>query len=456
MSGGLWKIGLGGILWQGGNEARLVWKERDGQLALCVLEEEVERVLEDLHDGHGHFAAGVTGGRSHGRYFWPTRPRDIGRWVVSCEPCQRMAKIQRSGQLRSILQFAPMDMVGMDFIGPINLPCEATGAVYILLVVDYFSRFVFGAPLQKADQQSTMRFFIDHLVPTVGWPKSVYSDNGSHFTGSLVKQMWKDHGVLHFTAAISHPQSVGLSERYVQMVMGRIRLKCIALKSSRNWGLYVKDAIIDVNNRCVRVHGYTPSEILLGFNAATSREQVLASQDNNEQQSGPLTKEAPTPDEDTIQVHIDQRNERGLMASEKLARIQDNLRLRQSKEYRKPKPGDLVLVHDIQLAKETGKKLEPRWSTPRIFERMSKSGVSGHVRQLHEPPGKTKRFHLDDLVSYISRLSDFTSANSYTPAIEYSRDSMGDVQGTWTAGQQAFDLGDLKDGERSRWEEMRR
>ena len=203
-----------------GGEARLVWKERDGQLALCVLEEEVERVLADLHDGHGHFAAGVTGGRAHGRFFWPTRQRDIGRWVASCEPCQRMTKRQKSGQLRSILQFAPMDMVGMDFIGPINPPCEATGAVYILLVVDYFSRFVFGAPLQKADQQSTMAFFLDKVVPMVGWPKSVYSDNGSHFTGGAIRQMWLDHGVLQFTSAVSHPQSVGLSERYVQMVMG--------------------------------------------------------------------------------------------------------------------------------------------------------------------------------------------------------------------------------------------
>ena len=109
-----------------GREVKLLWKEKDGQLALCVLEEDVERVLADLHDGHGHFAAGLTGGRAHGRFFWPTRQRDIGLWVRSCEPCQRMSKVQRSGDLRSILWFSPMDMVGMDFIGPINPPCEAT------------------------------------------------------------------------------------------------------------------------------------------------------------------------------------------------------------------------------------------------------------------------------------------------------------------------------------------
>ena len=168
------------------------------------------------------------------------------------------------------MQFSPMDMIGMDFIRPINPPCEATRAVYILLVIDYFSRFTFGAPLQKADQQSTMRVFVNNIVPMMGWPKSVYSDNRSHFTGAAIKKMWEDHGVIHFTTAISHPQSVCLSKRYVQMVMERIRLRCIAAGSSKDWGLLVKDALIDINTRCIRIHGYTPSELLLGFNATTT------------------------------------------------------------------------------------------------------------------------------------------------------------------------------------------
>ena len=69
-------------------EARLFRREGDGQLAICVLEGEVGKVLRDLHDDHGHFAAGVTAGRAHGQYFWPMRQMDIGRRVASCEPYQ--------------------------------------------------------------------------------------------------------------------------------------------------------------------------------------------------------------------------------------------------------------------------------------------------------------------------------------------------------------------------------
>ena len=166
-----------------GREPKLFWKETDGQLAVGVLEDEVERVLRKLHNGHGHFAVGLTAGRAHGSYFCPSRQRDIGRWIASCEPCQRMHNVQRCGELKTVLEFKPRDMVGMDFVGPINPPCEATGAIYILLLVDYFSRFPFGTTLERADQQATMRFVVKKVVQIVGWPKSVYTDNGSHFTG---------------------------------------------------------------------------------------------------------------------------------------------------------------------------------------------------------------------------------------------------------------------------------
>ena len=80
------------------------------------------------------------------------------------------------------------------------------------------------------------------------------------------------------------------------------------------------------------------------------------------------------------------------------------------------------------------------------LERLSKSGVGGHVRQLHDPPGKTKRFHIDDLVPYISRGANPLPANTISSAVEYSRDAFGDVQGTWSAGQRAFNLGDVRNG----------
>ena len=74
--------------------------------------------------------------------------------------------------------------------------------------------------------------------------------------------------------------------------------------------------------------------------------------------------ELPEPDENTIHLCMDTRDEQGMIVGQKLAETQDKRKPNPTHGYRGPKVGDLVLVRDIQLAKEEGKKLEARWSTP--------------------------------------------------------------------------------------------
>ena len=425
-------------------EPKLFFQEKNGELASCILEADVKRTLENLHEGHGHFASSVTLARAHGKVYWPSRAKDIGRWVASCEPCQRVTKIQKAGQLIPILQFRPMDMIGMDYVGLINPPCKATGYVYILIVIDYFSRFLWAVGVQKADQASTMKALLNHIVPIFGWPLTVYTDNGGHFTGTMISKMWTDHGVMHFPSAISHPQSVGLSERYVQMLMGRIRLNCISQGSSKPWGQEIRNSVLAINTRCVKIHGYSPAEVLLGYNPETSR-------NNNTDLSGWLKHELLQsgdilePSHADVTNYIDMREEKGRIAVERLANRQDSLCPRKTAAYWTPKEGDLVLLRDFALAKDKGRKLDPRWSTPRILERVSKSGVSAHVRQLHDPPGHTKRFHFDDLLVYIPRTNNYPGSGSESRrgAVVYERGAMGAVNGIWQSGQRAFDLGDI-------------
>jgi len=240
---------------------------------------------------------------------------------------------------------------------------------------------------------------------------------------------------------------VGLSERYVQMLMGRIRLQCLSIGTSGYWSREIRNPVLAINSRCIRVHGYTPAEILLGFNPSISRrvdngleEWVKRDQATDEPGIGVGL------NEETIHGYIDSREERGLQAGGKLARRQDQLEPKQTAGYKRPKPGDLVLVRDFQQAKDKGRKLNARWSMPRILERMSHSGVSAHVRQLHDPPGVTKRFHLDDLLLFVSRDRQANRAEfeeGSVGSVQYSRDAMGEVTGIWSEGQRGFDLTDI-------------
>ena len=47
----------------------------------------------------------------------------------------------------------------------------------------------------------------------------MYTDNGTYFTGALAKDYFEVKEILHYDAPVSHPSSVRLVERTVQLVV---------------------------------------------------------------------------------------------------------------------------------------------------------------------------------------------------------------------------------------------
>lgn len=157
------------------------------------------------------------------QWYWSTRTVDVERFCRTCPVCQFDGSRKRSTNIRTIQQFHPLGMVGMDFLGPISPRCEATGAAYVLVIVDYFSRFVWAHTYAAADQVAVHGMWLNRIAPVFEFPESVFCDNGSHFRGSETVALFESHGTKVYFAPISHPSSVGLVERNVQLVTEQIR-----------------------------------------------------------------------------------------------------------------------------------------------------------------------------------------------------------------------------------------
>ena len=373
----------------------LFYREEDGSLSHCVKNRDIERTLATIHDTHGHFSTGITAGRAYGRYYWPTRMRDIGSWVASCPVCQRVGPLRQSSQLKTIVQFCPFDMIGMDYVGPISPPCKATGNRFILIMVDYFSRFLFARGFTEyPSQATTMSMLLDTIAPIFGWPKTIFCDNGSHFVGKEVRKLLDTFRVKMINAPITHPSSVGLLERYVRMIVGRIRLQCIAKGSTDNWGLHISPAVIDINTRQVRIHRFSPAEILLGY-------IPVASQNEPKTGRGWLASAAPIDeilgcDTNQFKYFTMARNEHREHANTQLWQSQDKKESKHKPKWEGPREGDLVLVRDRALDNQNGGKLQPRWHAPRIVEKIAEDGNTALIRELHNAPDNTKKYHFDD------------------------------------------------------------
>jgi hypothetical protein len=290
-----------------------------------------------------------------------------------------------------------MDMLGIDFVGPITPACSQTGARYVLIAIDYFSRFTWAYPYRVCTMAEVAHLLINHITPVFGWPKAIYSDNGSHFTGAEINRILESHGVEHYTAPVTHPSSVGLVERNVQLTISELRKRSVdSGLESPPWGTWVPEATVSINTRLLRIHGYSPSQLLFGFTPKLMH----------------LNTRLPTkpPMEDEIeqlpahQYHLGDalRSERRELAMWALVTHQVTTEERQRSARYQPVQGDLVIVRDKTVDNQRGRKLEPKWKGPRLVVRVSRHGLSAEVREIYGD-GASKRYHVDDMKQYYSR-----------------------------------------------------
>ncbi len=107
--------------------------------------------------------------------------------------------------------------------------------------------------------------FQNHIAPIFGMPATVYSDNGSHFVNKDVRGLFREHGVVHYTGPITSPSSTGLLERAIQEMIGYLRTRSVEKGNTFTWNADVKDGTFFMNTKSVRIHGYSPSELMLGY-----------------------------------------------------------------------------------------------------------------------------------------------------------------------------------------------
>ena len=80
--------------------------------------------------------------------------------------------------LHGILVVHLFDVWGIDFMGPFS---ASFGNLYILLVVDYVSKWVEAAACPKNDANKVVGFLQRNILSRFGAPRTIISDGESHF-----------------------------------------------------------------------------------------------------------------------------------------------------------------------------------------------------------------------------------------------------------------------------------
>ena len=140
--------------------------------------------------------------------------------------------------MRTILEVELFDLWGMDFIGPfppsfINL--------YILLAVDYISKWVETIPTRTNDASVVAKFLRSHIFTWFVTPQALITDGGTHFYNKMVDKVLKKYSVQHRTSLAYHPQENGQAEELNREIKSILEK---TINSSRNdWSKKIEDEL---------------------------------------------------------------------------------------------------------------------------------------------------------------------------------------------------------------------
>src|SRR4051812_47905101 len=155
----------------------------DQMLRRCVMEGEIEGILMHCHtlQAGGHYSGNRTAAKVlEAGLYWPTIFKDANRFVAECDSCQRAGNISKRNEmpLQPIMEVELFDVWGIDFMGP--FPSSYSNK-YILVAVDYVSKWVEAVALPTNDARVVMKFVRKNIFTRLGTPRAIISDGGSHF-----------------------------------------------------------------------------------------------------------------------------------------------------------------------------------------------------------------------------------------------------------------------------------
>ena len=142
-------------------DSKLYRRSFSGPYLLCVHPDQVKSLLEEIHEG---ICGSYTGGRSLAHraitqdYWWPNMQREALKYVKKCDQCQRYSPSihQPGGVLNPLSSPWPFAQWGLDIVGP--FPKAVGNNKYLIVVTDYFTKWVEAEPLANIRDVDAKRF----------------------------------------------------------------------------------------------------------------------------------------------------------------------------------------------------------------------------------------------------------------------------------------------------------
>ena len=325
--------------------------------------EEIPTIFEGLHKEAcgGHFALDLTVKKILlAGYVWPSLHVDVQHWCRSCHNCQVNGNRRLvHGPRQLVIANGPFEKWGIDAMGP--LPRTKNGKLYILVAIDYMSRWVEALSVARVNEKTVTRFVYTHICCRFGTPLEIVSDNGPGFRKGLLTEVCEELNISHRHSTPYYPQSNGLVEKANGVIAGN---------KTKIWDEFLDGALWAYRTTYREATGFTPFHLVYGQEALQPIELNIPTMRLTGK--GAQEEQEAWVDRLLTLVELEWKREAAYECYRRKA-LQSAEKFNATLKDKGIKDGDLVLKYDNRLDNRFDAKFEARWQGPYIFKKIFNS-----------------------------------------------------------------------------------
>jgi hypothetical protein len=248
-------------------------------------------------------------------------------------------------------------------------PTSVGGHGYIIVVIDYFTKWVEAMPTFLNDGRTATLFVFNHIIARFSVPQAIVTDHGSHFQNQMMGELHTKLGFLHENSSPYYPQENGQVEA-INKVLKTMLQRMVGVNKT-SWNLHLFSALWAYRTSVKTTTGFTPFQLVYGIEAVLPIEceipslkltiELLPHTSVEEERFLYLTK-------------MDETHRDVSLINETYQKCIKN-QYDKSIQPRTFTEGDLVLVYDQDHDKLGAGKLEPMWHRPYIIKHVLHRGA---------------------------------------------------------------------------------